>query len=165
MPSLGLPQREARRALTGFFDAAGDQRAARAFQLLRPNYLHQILRHVLCRRVEWQPYDGFLHQPCIRESDIAGHHFMNPKHYRMILPSQKLMIPLLLQPHAQLRLDDGEVEHAADIVKALRSLDHKMHPVVMPVEVTALRLMPCDTMPAGNVMVAFGGDHLNILCW
>src|SRR5690348_1851436 len=71
---------------------------------------------------------------------------------RVFVPDEEPVVPVLLDPVTQPRLNDAEVDDAANAVQALRHAI-EMDAVVVPVQVCALALVPDHTVATADVVV------------
>ena len=69
------------------------------------------------------------------------------------------MIPVLLEPQTQALLDLGEVNDAPYPIQ-LGSRADEVDAIVVPVQMTALALVPDDTVTHTDIVVALYCDHI-----
>src|SRR5690606_2250425 len=81
-------------------------------------------------------------------------------------PDKHLVVPPLLQPFAQARLDHAEVQHPTNQIKlAVIRLDGKVDAIIVTVEVGTLRLMAEDSVTTADVMIAVDAVHSHSWYW
>src|SRR5215207_2317621 len=125
---------EGRAALAGFVHPHANKLHARASQQVRPDSGHEVSGDVLGSRIE-------------RHRDDAGIDGLEPIEDRVLLPDQHAVVPVVLQPLTQERLDDAEVDHAPEWVKAVR-LAGEVDDVSVPMEIAALAFVTADAVAA-----------------
>src|ERR1700741_55315 len=91
------------RTFASLFNHELDQFGSSARELLRTYNVHKVLREVLGRWIECHRHDGR-----VVENETAK--------LGVLLPKQHPVVPLFLYPLAELCVNDGEIQHAADCV-------------------------------------------------
>src|SRR4051794_2368673 len=129
-----------RTALAGFVHLYVHEAHRRVCQQVRPDRCHKIRGDVLGCGIE-------------RHRDDAGIDGLEPIEDRVLLPDQHAMIPVVLQPLTQERLDDAEVDHAPEWVKAVR-LAGEVDDVSVSVQVAALAFVTTDAVAAVDLVCA-----------
>ena len=75
----------------------------------------------------------------------------------IFFPDEEVMIPDVLQPLTESRLDDRKVDHATDAVEISRALE--CNSIVVTMEMSALRFVPINSMTARDIVIAGTEDH------
>src|SRR5690606_31440135 len=128
-------------AFPGLFDHDFAEFDSGAGQLGRTNDFHEVLSDIFSRRVERNNHHGR-----VQLQEIRLH--------QLFLPDAEALIPMLLNPHAELRFDLAEVNDPTNPVQRPVFCDaSEMDAVVMTMQVAALTLVSVDAVPTGDVMV------------
>src|SRR3954453_10234540 len=131
---------EDRTVLAGFVHLDAHEADRRARKQLRPNCVDQMNGDVLGGGVE-------------RHSDNAGVEHPQSIEDGVVLPDQHAVVPVVLQPLTQERLDHPEIDHATKRVQAA-GLAREMDDVSMSVQVAALAVMIADAVTAVDFVLA-----------
>ena len=138
------------RALTRLLDTAGNEGNTCTLELTRPDDRDQVHSDLLRRRIEGD------------DAQIVGHQLTELWAQRIFTPQHHLMIPLHFEPLTQTRLDLREVYDTPHPIQLRRCAD-KVNTIVVSVQVTALALVPDDTVPHTDIVVALYCNHIYLL--
>ena len=81
---------------------------------------------------------------------------------RIFAPQHHLVVPMYFEPLAQTLLDLGEVDDTPHPIQRRRCAN-KVNTIVVSVQVTALALVPDDTVPHTDIVVALYCNHIYLL--
>ena len=138
------------RALTRLLDTAGNEGNPRTLELTRPDDRDQVHSDLLCRRIEGD------------DTQIVGNELPQLGKQRIFAPQHHLVVPVCFEPLAQTLLDLGEVDDTPHPIQLRRCAD-KVNTIVVSVQVTALALVPDDTVPHTDIVVALYCNHIYLL--
>src|SRR5215204_927772 len=116
-----------RAALAGFIDLNTDEADPRAGQQVWSDAHREMGGDILGRRIERHSYNTGIESSQSRKDGV-------------LLPDQHAVIPVVLQPLTQERLDHAEIDHATEVGK-LSSFARQREDVSMSVQVAALTSM------------------------
>ncbi len=138
------------RALTRLLDTAGNEGNTCTLELAWSDDRDQVHSDLLRRRIEGD------------NAQIVGNELPQLREQRVFAPQHHLVVPLLFEPLTQTLLDLGEVDDTPHPIQR-RSCADKVNTIVVPVQVTTLALVPDDTVPHTDIVVALYCNHIYLL--
>ena len=138
------------RALTRLLDTAGNEGNTCTLELAWSDDRDQVHSDLLCRRIEGD------------DAQIIRHQLTQLGKQRIFAPQHHLVVPVCFEPLAQTLLDLGEVDDTPHPIQ-LRRCANKVNTIVVSVQVTALALVPNDTVPHTDIVVALYCNHIYLL--